>query len=99
MASRFRQPFPWEDAPERPDPPPLDMARLVVIPGGGEAGGSSVQSGEYDGVRDSRAQLARQIVDATDGSPAAREWAAQKAQTAALNWDRGVRSGTIKRHR
>lgn len=48
--------------------------------------------------RDTREQMYRQILDHTDGTPAAREWAREKADSACRNWSRGVSSGEIKNH-
>jgi len=78
--------FSWEEPPAEQRGPAF--ADLVVVPD---------VFGAYDvpNVRDSRDQLARQIVESTDGSTAARSWAAEKAAKAAATWDRGVSSGTI----
>lgn len=48
--------------------------------------------------RDTRAAMERQILDHTDGTPAAREWASEKAANACRNWDRGVAEGSIQKH-
>lgn len=98
--NRFREPFPWEDAPARPEVEPLDLARVVALPTDEGRACSSValEGGEFAGVRDTRAELAARILAYTDGSDAARAWASEKAATAATTWDRGVRAGSIKRH-
>lgn len=46
--------------------------------------------------RDTREAMYRQILDHTDGTPAAREWAREKADNACRNWSRGVSEGTIQ---
>lgn len=97
--NRFREPFPWEHAPARPEPAPLDLARVVALPtDAGRSSSSVVAEGEFAGVRDTRDELTARILSHTDGSDAARAWAAEKAATAATTWDRGVRAGSIKRH-
>lgn len=97
--SRIRIPYPWEDiADPLESASTVDYSRIVAMPRQGEGGGS-LPVGEIlaERTRDTRAAMARDLLDATDGSPAARQWAEAKAATAAQNWDRGVRNGSIPR--
>ena len=85
----IRIPFKWEG---KPDPlanaGKFDVAEVVALPPDGW--------GAPTNVRDTRDQISRRALDATDGTAAAREWAAAKAETALKNWERGVSSGRIK---
>lgn len=97
----MRIPFPWEG---QPDPlegaGDVDHADLVVMPPQPDVR-SQLGAGELTtsvSPRDTREQMYRQILDHTDGTPAARKWAREKADTACRNWDRGVRTGSITKH-
>lgn len=94
-----RQPFAWERAAAASSGAPvsLDPRRFVALPRTTAPSASPTTAGEYPGARDTRNEMERQILDSTDGTPAAREWAATKAARAAATWDRGVRAGSIKR--
>ena len=101
MTCRRRQPFAWEGgaAVSLDTPLSLDARRFVALPRPTAPPSiSPTTAGEYPGARDTRNEMERQILDHTDGTPAAREWAAEKAARAAAAWDRGVRDGSIKRH-
>lgn len=97
-----RTPWPWEGPePVRASGDPVSaMGRLLLagLPDHPSAGVSS--GGELANrvsPRDTRDQIERMAARYTDGSPAALEWARERAETATRDWDRGVRSGRIQR--
>lgn len=91
----MRIPYPWEDAVNPLDVNNGPMREIYAIPGN-RPEASGVRS-EHDGVRDTRASQAARMLEHTDGSPAAREWVAEKTGIAASAWDRGVNTGSISR--
>ncbi len=94
-----RAPWPWEPpAPEYASGQPVKAAAADLLAAQPDTGASTVGGGELRNrvsVRETRAQLYRDALAATDGTPAAQEWAHQKADRAIRYWDRGVRAGTI----
>lgn len=95
-------PWPWEAPyPDLPSGHPVRDSAAALLEAQPDTGVNVVGSGELANrvsPRETRAQLERLALEHTDGSPAAREWARRKADAAILNWDAGVRSGTIHRH-
>ena len=102
----MRFPWPWEEEPY-PELPSRDCltesaAAAVALhfpdslPGPRPVAAASEHHGGAS-ARDTRAQMERDIREQmTDGSPAAREWATQKARNALERWDRGVTEGNIQ---
>lgn len=94
-------PWPWEAPyPELPSGHPTKKGAadlLATLPDTGPAGVSGGELANRVSPRDTRDQLEQLAIQSTDGSPAAREWAARKARIAIRNWDAGVRAGSIHR--
>ena len=104
----MRMPFAWEPEPYpdlRADTDPLCTTAAAALVGhfpDSMERASFEASGELEGpvnARDTRDQLkARLVREVVDDTPAAREWAHRKAETALRSWDTGVRRGNIKHH-
>lgn len=102
--TRVRVPFPWETTPD-----PLadaggvdlhagtrEMLRALVpddAPCGRAVSGGELNPVEGRSVRDTRDILHRDML--RDGASA--EWAAERSARAVRNWDRGVRTGSIRK--